>query len=250
MSASLHPEPPELPANELGRRFRYGVRRGSGQDAGAFGDVAGGSGAWPQLARYAGRWLKPDGQRPVLELLRPAAVLRSQDAAGRDAVLRPREACARTRRELGGRRRRHVLHLQAAQGCAMFHDGTPGHGKGREVVVRPGRQGRRLPDLPDVGRLAGKTRTVRRRSTITPSASTTSARTRCCCSMSAVVGPVHHQFGTRKEERDTRAGPLGDGLAEEQRGRRRRLPDRKLEARQRNDLSPASTTGRAARCRS
>src|SRR5215204_1653451 len=96
---SSHPEPPELAANGLGRRFRSGVRRGSGQDAGAFGDAAGGSGAWSELAGYAGRWLKPDGQRPVLELLRPAAVLRSQDAAGRDAVLRPREACPRTRRE-------------------------------------------------------------------------------------------------------------------------------------------------------
>ena len=119
---------------------------------------------------------------------------------------------------------------------ATFHDGSAGHGKGRQMVVRQGRQGRRLPDIPDVGRLAGKARTVRgRRRSHLPH------RLRPQGQDAAVQRrrrrAVHHQFGTREEERDT-GRPLGDGLAEEQRGRRRRLPDRKLEARHRNDLRP------------
>ena len=62
----------------------------------------------------------------------------------------------------GTSRRRHVGHLQAAQGRQVPRRHA-GHRQGREVVVRPRRHGRRLPDLPDEGRLAREARAVRGR---------------------------------------------------------------------------------------
>jgi peptide/nickel transport system substrate-binding protein len=50
-------------------------------------------------------------------------------------------------------------------------------------------------------------------------------------------GAVRHQLGTGQEERDG-GGSVGRSLAEEQRGGRRGLPHRELEARQRDDLRP------------
>ena len=78
---------------------------------------------------------------------------------------------------------RHVLHLQAAQGRDLPRR-RAGHREGREMVVRPRGEGRRLSDLPDVGRFARSIRSSSSRSTTTPSASTMCARTRCCCSTS------------------------------------------------------------------
>ena len=78
----------------------------------------------------------------------------------RHAVLRPRQVHARARRGL--ERRRHVGHLQAAQERDLPRRHAD-HRQGREVVVRPRRHGRRLPDLPDEGRLAREARAVRRR---------------------------------------------------------------------------------------
>ena len=75
-------------------------------------------------------------------------------------VLRPRQVQAGARR--GHERRRHVGHLQAAQEREV-PGRHAGHRQGREVVVRSRGHGRRLPDLPDEGRLAGEARAVRRR---------------------------------------------------------------------------------------
>ncbi|MET4488330.1 hypothetical protein ABIA94_003908 [Bradyrhizobium sp. LA7.1] len=96
------------------------------------------------------------------------------------------------------------------------------------MVVRPRREGRRLSDLPDVGGFAGEARAVRggRRSHLPyrlypqgQDAAVQRRRRRA----------LYHQFRTRQEERDG-GRSLGAGLAEDQRGRWRRLQDRKLEA--------------------
>ena len=75
-------------------------------------------------------------------------------------LLRPRQVHARARRRVDDHR--HVGHLQAAQGRQIPRRHAD-HRQGREVVVRPRGDGRRLPDLPDEGGLAGEARAVRRR---------------------------------------------------------------------------------------
>ena len=102
------------------------------------------------------------------------------------------------------------------------------------MVVRPRGQGRRLPDLSDVGRLAAQSGAVRRgRRSHLP-------HRLCAQGQDAAVqrrggGAVRDQFRTCEEERD-RGRSLGDDLAAQQRSRRRRLSHRELEARRRDDL--------------
>ncbi len=103
------------------------------------------------------------------------------------------------------------------------------------MVVRPCRVGRRLSDLPDEGRLPREARAIRRR------------RRYDLPHRFPAQGPAHHagyrgpgadrhQFRSREEERDRRRS-LGDGVAQEQRCRRRCLPRRQMDAGYRADLS-------------
>ena len=100
------------------------------------------------------------------------------------------------------------------------------------MVVRPLGLGRRLPDLPDVGRQPRKARAVRggRRPHL--------PRRLHPQGQDADVQPrggraVRHQFGAREEERD-RSRSVGAGLAQGQRGGWRCLQGRELEAGQRD----------------
>ena len=101
------------------------------------------------------------------------------------------------------------------------------------MVVRSRGVGRRLSDLPDVGGQPREARAVRRgRRPHLP-------RRLRPQGQDADVQPrgrraVRDQFGAREEECH-RGRSVGDGLAQQQRGRRRRLSGGELEARQRDD---------------
>ena len=141
--------------------------------------------------------------------------------------------------------RRHVRHLQAAQERDL-PGRHAGHRQGREMVARPRRHGRRLPDLPDEGRLAGEARAVRgRRRPHVPR-------------RLPAQGPAHHtrprgdravrhQLRAGEEERD-RERSLGPRIYQAEHRRRRRLQGREVDRRHRGRSSSATTTGRAGRC--
>ena len=131
-----------------------------GQGAVAQGDAADRLRKRPQQSRHPRRRHQRAGLRGVVELLRPPHQPRDEDRPERRAVLRPRQVQAGTRR--GHERRRHVGDVQAEEERHL-PGRHAGHGQGREVVARPRRHGRRLPDLPDEGRLADQARAVRRR---------------------------------------------------------------------------------------
>ena len=116
------------------------------------------------------------------------------------------------------------------------------------MVVRPLGLGRRLSDLPDVGRLRWRSReqfvvvddhTFRVDYHPQGQAADVQPRRRRA---------VHHQFRTREEERD-RGGPVGAGLA----ARTTRPAAAPTRSRAGSPAARrswrASTTGRAARCR-
>ena len=205
-----------------------------------------GAGAWPQQPRHAGRGIEPDRQRPVVELLRPAAQLRGEEAAGRHAVLRPRGRLRPNWRKAGRRRPTACRAPSSCAGCDLSRRHA-GHREGCEMVVRPRRDGRRLPDLPDVGGLAGEARAVRRRGR-----SHVSHRLRPQGQDAAVQrgrgGAVHHQLGTRQEERDrSRTRGRWPGCATTRPAAAPIASKAGSPAAKRS--TPASTAGRADRCR-
>ena len=240
------PRSPRLPAIDPGRGRRVVVSRLAGVRAEPRRDAAGRAGTRPQQPRHAGRRLEPDRQRARLELLRPADDLRGQDAAGRHRLVRPRHAGAGTRRELAGRLGRHVVHLQAAQGRDLPRR-FAGHRQGREVVVRPRGLGRRLSDLPDVGRQPRKARAVRRGRRphlpggLHPQGQDADVQSRGRRAVRDQFGdwrrstPPRPTRGRSPGSRPTRPAAAPSGSKAGSPAARR--------------SSPASTTGRAARCR-
>ena len=100
------------------------------------------------------------------------------------------------------------------------------------MVIRPRGVGRRLSDLPDVGRQPREARSVRggRRPDLSrrlrPQGQDADVQSRG-------GGAVRHQFRARQKECHRRRS-VGDGLAAQQRGRRRRLSRGELAARKRN----------------
>ena len=124
------------------------------------GDAAGRFRERPQQRRHPRRRHQRAGLRGVVELLRPPHQPRDENAAQRRAVLRPRQVQDGAGR--GHERRRHVRHVQTAQG-RQVPGRHAGHRAGREVVARSRRDGRRVPDVPDARGLAGEARAVRGR---------------------------------------------------------------------------------------
>ena len=177
---------------------------------------------YDRLLTYASKTL-PDGTRPMTaRSSRP-----NSPRAGRS----PPTACP------------------ALSSCARTRNSTTArlYRQGRQMVVRPRGEGRRLSDLPDVGGLAGKARAVRRgRRPHLP-------HRLCAQGQDAAVQcrgrrALHHQLRTRQEERDRRRTPgrwPGSGTTRPvaaPTGSRAGSPGARPSSR-------ASTAGRADRCR-
>ena len=125
---------------------------------GRAGDAADRLGKRAQQSRHPRHRHQRARLRSVVELLRPTHQPRDEDAAERHAILRPRQVQARARRR--HERRRHVGHLQAEEERDL-PGRHAGHRQGRQMVVRPRRHRRRLPDLPDGRGLAHQAGAVR-----------------------------------------------------------------------------------------
>ena len=129
-------------------------------------------------------------------------------------------------------------HVQAAQERDVPRR-RAGHGQGRQMVVRPCGHRRRLPDLPDEGRLAGKAGAVRRRRrSHVPDRPDPQGQP---------DGARHRRRGSgdlqlrASEEAGQRKGPVGARIHQVQHGGRRRLQGHALAARHRGRV-------RAQRC--
>ncbi len=180
----------------------------------------------PQQRRHPRHRHQRAGLRGVVELLRPAHQPRDEDAAERRPVLRPRQVQDGAGR--GHERRRHVRHVQAAQG-RQVPGRHAGHRQGREVVARPRRHRRRLPHLPDGRRLDDQGRAVR--------GGRRSHRARRLPEEGPPDHPrsrghraLHHQLRAGEEERH-RQGPLGARVHQAEHLRQRRLQAHQMDAR-------------------
>ena len=144
----------------------------------------------------------------------------TKETPGRRPLLRLLRHRAGAGRELGdlGRRADHDLH---AEGRRRLPGRPPGHRGRRQVVLRPRRLGRRLPDGADEGRRARAPRPVRgrRRAHLRhhprPRVEADAARPRR-------PGPLYPQQRAREGERD-RGRPLGDGIRPQEHHRLGRL---------------------------
>lgn len=98
----------------------------------------------------------------LVEPVRPPPHLRRQDAGRRLQDVRLLRAEAGAGRALAGGARRHVGDAQAAprREVSRRHAGDR---QGREVVLRPRGERRRVPDLPDEGGVAREARAIRSR---------------------------------------------------------------------------------------
>ena len=180
------------------------------------------------------------------------------------AVLRPRQVQDGAGR--GHERRRHVRHVQAAQG-RQVPGRHAGHRQGREVVARSRRHRRRLPDLPDGRRLARPSPSSSSSSTTTPCASTSSRRTGLTIPDLAVIVPciINSELVKKNAtEKDpwgleyTKQNTAGSGAYKvtqvDARHRGHPRAQRRLEARRRSRRSSASSgawcrrPATAARC--
>ena len=201
----------------------------------------------PELAGHPHRRRQPPELRRELDLLRPADDLRQEDAARRPRRLRPQQARARARRELADRARRQLGHLQAAQEREVPRRHA-GHREGREVELRPRRHRRRLPDLPDGRRLAREARAVRgrRRPHLQRQVP---AQGQADDERPGGAGAVHLQQRAGEEERHRGRTPgawPGRATTSPAAAPTRSRPS----APGRRSSTCATTTGRAARCRS
>ena len=164
------------------------------------------------------------GLRGVVELLRPAHQPRNENRSERRALLRPRQVQDGTRRR--HECRRHVRDVQTEEGRDL-PGRHAGHRQGREMVARPRRQRRRLPDLPDGRGLADQARAIRgRRRQHLPRRFRAQGSADDSRSRGDRAGDL--QFRTGQEERD-REGSLGSRIYQAEHGRQRRLQGDELD---------------------
>ena len=223
-------------------RGRHGARARdlvAGQGRCPLGDAADRLRRRPQQSRHPRRRHQRARLRSVVELLRPADQPRDEERSRRRAVLRPRQVQARTRRR--HECRRHVGDLQAEEEREIPRRHA-GHGQGRQMVARPRRQRRRLPDLPDERGLADQARAVRRRRRQHragrlrqegPPDDSRSRRDRA----------LRRQFRTGEEERQ-RKGSLGSRIHQAADRGLRRLQGDEVDRRHRSDHGAQRRLGR------
>ena len=201
-----------------------------------------------QFARHPRRRRQPAGLRRVLARLRPADDLRREEArrTARSPTTTPSSSPSLPR---AGRSRADGKSVTfKLRKDAKFHDGTPVTAEDVKWSFDRAVIGRRLPDLPDEGRLL-ESRSSSSSWTTTPSASTSCATDKLTLPDLGRAGSVHHQFRGREEERHRRRSLGASSGLQDQRRRRRRLQASSAGSPARRSSTRASTTGSPARCR-